>query len=290
MRRRHGDELDAAIRAAVLDCSPNTARGVTMEAVAAAAQTSKPVLYRRWPDRAACCATPCCGSRPRRSPTRTPAATAATCSRCCAAGRRCSPGPQSAVLRAAVAAAGPRPRADGGVSAATSSAGARRRWPRCWPAASNAATCGADVPVEIARELGQSVLWHRLLITGDPITDDLVVQLVDEVLVPFVRPAHRPALLRPVVTAALPSSRARRTNLPAAGRPAAAAEPARPARHRRCRHPDPGRHRRHRRDRPRHRLRPGLPDLAAVLPRQLHPGPPPRGARASTRPSSSATG
>ena len=46
----------------------------------------------------------------------------------------------------------------------------------------------ADVPVEIARELAQSVLWHRLLITGDPITDDLVVQLVDEVLVPFVSP------------------------------------------------------------------------------------------------------
>ena len=45
-----------------------------------------------------------------------------------------------------------------------------------------------DVPVEIARELGQSVLWHRLLITGDPIDDDLVVQLVDEVLVPFVAP------------------------------------------------------------------------------------------------------
>jgi hypothetical protein len=45
-----------------------------------------------------------------------------------------------------------------------------------------------DVPVAIARELGQSVLWHRLLITGDPITDDLVVTLVDDVLVPFVAP------------------------------------------------------------------------------------------------------
>lgn len=43
-------------------------------------------------------------------------------------------------------------------------------------------------PVEIARELGQSVLWHRLLVTGDPITDDLIVALVDEVLVPFVAP------------------------------------------------------------------------------------------------------
>ena len=46
----------------------------------------------------------------------------------------------------------------------------------------------ADVPVEIARELGQSVLWHRLLITGDAITDELVVDLVDQVLVPFVAP------------------------------------------------------------------------------------------------------
>jgi len=46
----------------------------------------------------------------------------------------------------------------------------------------------ADVLVEIARELGQSVLWHRLLVTGDPISDALIVQLVDEVLVPFVAP------------------------------------------------------------------------------------------------------
>ncbi|HYJ57380.1 MAG TPA: TetR-like C-terminal domain-containing protein, partial [Mycobacterium sp.] len=45
-----------------------------------------------------------------------------------------------------------------------------------------------DVPVEVVRELGQSVLWHRLLITGDPITDALVVQLVDDILVPVVRP------------------------------------------------------------------------------------------------------
>ena len=52
MRRRHGDELDAAIRAAVLGLlAEHGPSGVTMEAVAAAAATSKPVLYRRWPDR-----------------------------------------------------------------------------------------------------------------------------------------------------------------------------------------------------------------------------------------------
>ena len=46
----------------------------------------------------------------------------------------------------------------------------------------------ADVPVHIARELGQSVLWHRLLVTGDSIDDELVVEIVDDVLVPFVAP------------------------------------------------------------------------------------------------------
>ena len=53
MRRRRGEELDTAIRAAVLGLLVRTRPGgVTMEAVAAAARTSKPVLYRRWPDRA----------------------------------------------------------------------------------------------------------------------------------------------------------------------------------------------------------------------------------------------
>ena len=47
-----------------------------------------------------------------------------------------------------------------------------------------------DVPVEVVRELGQSVLWHRLLVTGDPITDDLVVQLVDDVLMPSWYSGH----------------------------------------------------------------------------------------------------
>ena len=48
----------------------------------------------------------------------------------------------------------------------------------------------ADVPIELARELGQSVLWHRLLVTGDPIDPELARRLVDEVLVPFADPAY----------------------------------------------------------------------------------------------------
>ncbi|MDQ2635304.1 MAG: TetR/AcrR family transcriptional regulator, partial [Actinomycetota bacterium] len=53
MQRRRGEELDTAIRTAVLGLlAEHGPAGVTMEAVAAAAQTSKPVLYRRWPDAA----------------------------------------------------------------------------------------------------------------------------------------------------------------------------------------------------------------------------------------------
>ena len=53
MARRHGEELEAAIRAAVLSLlASDGPRAVTMEAVAAAAHTSKPVLYRRYPSRA----------------------------------------------------------------------------------------------------------------------------------------------------------------------------------------------------------------------------------------------
>jgi len=44
-----------------------------------------------------------------------------------------------------------------------------------------------DVPVEFARELGQGVPWHRFLITGDPIDDEVVVRIVDEIVRPFVR-------------------------------------------------------------------------------------------------------
>jgi AcrR family transcriptional regulator len=45
----------------------------------------------------------------------------------------------------------------------------------------------ADVRVDVARELGQALLWHRFLVTGDAITDELVEHVVDEILVPYTR-------------------------------------------------------------------------------------------------------
>jgi hypothetical protein len=46
----------------------------------------------------------------------------------------------------------------------------------------------ADVRVDVVRELGQALLWHRFLVTGDEITDELVEHVVDEVLIPYVSP------------------------------------------------------------------------------------------------------
>lgn len=46
----------------------------------------------------------------------------------------------------------------------------------------------ADVRLEIVRELGQAMLWQRLLVTGDAIAPAFIEQIVDEVLIPFVTP------------------------------------------------------------------------------------------------------
>ncbi|MCB0948976.1 MAG: TetR/AcrR family transcriptional regulator [Mycobacterium sp.] len=190
MARRRGAELDAAIRAAVLallaEHGPN---GVTMEAVAAAARTSKPVLYRRWADRQALL----------RETLMTTAATAIP-----SADTGSYRGDMLAVLRGwAALFTGERAAMMRSVIVAVAAdpelaATFRRDVIGFRKDEMNALLARAiergevrpDVPIELTRELGQSVLWHRLLITGDPITDELVLQLVDEVLVPLVRPYY----------------------------------------------------------------------------------------------------
>ncbi|QJY50902.1 TetR family transcriptional regulator [Pseudonocardia broussonetiae] len=161
-----------------------------MEAVAAAAGTSKPVLYRRWPDRA--------------SLLRDVLLHVATGS---------IPAPDTgsyrddllAVLRGwAATLTDP---ATAPVVAATVAAmqqdpelrTAFREGVIGWRKAEMArlirrgigrGELRPDVPVEFARELGQSVLWHRFLITGDPIDDEVVLRITDEIVMPFV--AARP--------------------------------------------------------------------------------------------------
>lgn len=188
MTRRHGEELEAAIRSAVLSLLVEGGPGaVTMEAVAAAARTSKPVLYRRWPDGRALLRDTLLGTAISAIP---------------AEDTGSYRGDMLAVLRGwAALFTGPSSAAMAGVIAAMAHdaelADAFRTGVIGWRKEEMAALLARgvergdvrdDVPVEVARELGQSVLWHRLLVTGDPITDELIVLLVDEILVPFVAP------------------------------------------------------------------------------------------------------
>jgi AcrR family transcriptional regulator len=190
MRRRRGDELDAAIRHAVLKLlAANGPSGVTMEAVAAAAKTSKPVLYRRWPDGATLLRDTLLGIATAAIPHEDTGSYRSDMLAVLRGWAALFTGPDAPVLRAAIATAAHDPE----LTAAFQNDVIGWRKKEMAALLSRGVARGdvrADVPVEIARELGQSVLWHRLLVTGDPIDDDLVVQLVDEVLVPFVAPRH----------------------------------------------------------------------------------------------------
>jgi AcrR family transcriptional regulator len=188
MPRRRGEDLDTAIRDAVLELlAEHGPAGVTMAAVAAAARTSKPVLYRRWPDATALLRDTLLGIATAAIPHEDTGSYRSDMLAVLRGWATLFTGPRAAVIRAAVAAGSHDPQL----------IDAFRNGVIGWRKEEMAALLArgvergdvrADVPVEIARELGQSVLWHRLLITGDRIDDDLVVQLVDEVLVPFVSP------------------------------------------------------------------------------------------------------
>jgi AcrR family transcriptional regulator len=198
MRRRRGTELEAAIHAAVWELLvTGGASAVTMEAVATAAGTSKPVLYRRWPDRSALLRATLLQTATTAIPHDDTGSYRTDMLAILRGWAALFSGRGAAVMRAIVAA----------MAHDDELAGAFRDGVIGWRKDEMAALLArgivrgdvrADVPVDVARELGQSVLWHRLLITGDPIDDDLVVRLVDEVLVPFVAP--RVPTLHPMPT------------------------------------------------------------------------------------------
>ena len=185
--RRRGRVLEQAIHDAVLDLViEQGATGVTMEAVAARAATSKPVLYRRWPDRAALLRE-----------TLVPLLMEAIPHADTGSYR----GDMLAILRGwAEFFASPR----GAIGVAI--VGAMPQDPELATAfrdgvigwrkeamtellerAIDRGEVRSDVPFEVARELGQAMLWHRFLVTGDPITDELIEHIVDEILIPYTR-------------------------------------------------------------------------------------------------------
>lgn len=188
MRRRHGAELDAAIRDAVLRLvGEHGVVGVTMEAVANAAGTSKAVLYRRWSDGRALLRDTLLRTAVAAIPHEDTGSYREDMLAILRGWAELFTGPQAALIRAGIAAAAH----DSELAEAFRSEviGWRKREMAELLARGVArGDVRPDLPFEIARELGQSVLWHRLLVTGDPINDDLCVQLVDEVLLPFVTP------------------------------------------------------------------------------------------------------
>lgn len=186
--RRRGAELDGAIRSAVLELlAAGGPSAVTMEAVAAAARTSKPVLYRRWPDSRSLLRETLVGIAESAIPHEDTGSYRGDMLAMLRGWAALFTGPSAAVLRGVIAATSH----DQQLAATfrTGVIGYRKQQMAAMLARGiERGEVRADVPIEIARELGQSVLWHRLLVTGDPITDDLIVTLVDDVLVPFVSP------------------------------------------------------------------------------------------------------
>jgi len=190
--RRYGADLEAAIDAAVLQLLVEQGpSAVTMEAVAAKARTSKPVLYRRWPDRRALMRDTLLRASIAAIPHEDTGSYRSDMLALLHGWVRTCSGPGAAVLRAVIAA----------MTYDAELAEAFRAGVIGWRKQDMAALLARgiergdvrpDVSIDIARELAQSVLWHRLLVTGDPITDDLATQLVDDVLVPYVSPRPSP--------------------------------------------------------------------------------------------------
>jgi AcrR family transcriptional regulator len=187
-RRRTGAVLDEAIRAAVVDLlSDSGVAAVTMEAVAARAGTSKPVLYRRWPNRAELLRD-----------TLVPLAMDAIPHADTGSYR----GDMLAILNAwAAFFASPEgviaPVIVGAIPHDAELAEAFRGGVMGWRRDAMAAILTraiargevrADVRFDVARELAQATVWYRFLVTGGEITNEFVEHIVDDILIPYVRP------------------------------------------------------------------------------------------------------
>ena len=187
-RRRRGAALETAIRAAVLELVvEGGASAVTMEAVAARVGTSKPVLYRRWVDRAALLRDTLVPLAMEAIPHTDTGSYRSDMLAVLGGWAQFFASPAGAIGPVIVGAMPHDPEL----------AEAFRQGVIGWRKAAmeeilrrgiRRAEVRADVRVEVARELGQALLWHRFLVTGDEITPELVEHIVDAILIPYVTP------------------------------------------------------------------------------------------------------
>jgi AcrR family transcriptional regulator len=183
--RRRGQALENAIRAAVVELlAENGVAGVTMDAVAARAQTSKPVLYRRWADRGALLRDTLVPLAKQAIPHEDTGSYRDDMLAILNGWAAFFASPDGAIAPAIV----------GAMPHDRELADAFRSGVIGWRKQEMAAVIErgisrgevrSNVRIDIARELGQAILWHRFLITGDPITPELVEHIVDNILIPY---------------------------------------------------------------------------------------------------------
>ncbi|ALJ21746.1 TetR/AcrR family transcriptional regulator [Microbacterium sp. No. 7] len=174
------DAHDATIRLLIAGGPP----AVTMEAVAAAIRTSKPVLYRRWPDSAALVRdTLLTRARMLIAPPDT--GTLRGDVRAVLTQWAASFTSPAAALYPVIVGVMAHDREFARGFRTTVIAWRREAMRAIYARAAERGEIAADLPVDIVSELGQAVLWHRLLITGDPVDEAFVDRILDEVVVPL---------------------------------------------------------------------------------------------------------
>ena len=194
-RRRRGRALEDAIRAAVLEIvTEQGAAGVTMDAVAARAKTSKPVLYRRWDNREALLRDTLVPLAMHTIPHEDTGSYRDDMLAVLNGWARFFASPTGAIAPAIVGAIPHDPELaeafrEGVIGWRKEEMG------KLLERGVRRGDVRPDVRIDIARELGQAILWHRFLITGDPITPELVEHVVDHILIPYASgdiQAHQP--------------------------------------------------------------------------------------------------
>ncbi len=209
-RRRSSAEVGEAARTAALSLlAEEGVGGVTMEAVAARIGTSKPVLYRRWPDAGALVRDALLSAAKYLVPPEDTGSLRGDI-RSVLAGWAASFGTPQAALYPVLVGAIPH---DAVLRAAFRSdiVGWRREAMReIFARAVARGEVDPGTPVDLVSEVGQAILWHRLLITGDPIDDAFIDRILDEVVLPLAMGPHAPGPHAPVSVATARGGRAGR--------------------------------------------------------------------------------